>query len=357
MYERLERPLKGADISYVQKNFDFSAAKEYGIRFLIIRAGIALSVDSQLYSHIRGAEAADIPYGFYWYSYAFSVKEARAEAAACLAAIKAYRPKYPVFYDVESNRQVSALNTRERTDIVKAFCDEVIKGGYPCGIYANPSWLLNYLKKDELVGKYDIWLANWTDDPNRPTGFDFGQTIWQWGLDRIGGMNTDGDLCYVDYPAITEKFYEGLSKPKPYPDPEPTEKFKVGDRVRVRKGARTYDGKPLASFVYDNVYTVQQVGIKGKPDYIVIGVDGMVTAAVKASDLILEKTEVKLKVGDRVRVRKGARTYDGKPLASFVYDNVYTVQQVGIKGKPNYIVIGVNGMVTAAVKASDLSLV
>lgn len=360
MYKKLSRPLKGADISYAQEDFDFAEAKDYGIRFFIIRAGIGNSTDSLLYSHIAGAKSVGIPFGFYWYSTAMSVKEAKEEAAACLAAIKDYKPEYPVFYDIESQQQIDLLTDRERTDIVKAFCNAVIKGGYPCGVYLNPSWILNYIEKSEIVDKYELWLANWTDSPNKPTGFEFGQTIWQWGLDIIGGIETDGDLCYVDYPSITKEFYD-KNKPEPVPEPEPTPKpepkpvFKVGEMVKVKRGAKTYDGKPLASFVYDNAYTVKQVGIVGKPDYIVIGIAGKVTAAVKADDLIPYKAPaVKIKVGDKVRVKRGARTYDGKSLAGFVYDNIYTVQQVGIVGKPDYIVIGVDGQVTAAVKASDL---
>ena len=28
-------------------------------------------------------------------------------------------------------------------------------------LYCNPNWLCNYLHKDKLINKYDIWLANW----------------------------------------------------------------------------------------------------------------------------------------------------------------------------------------------------
>lgn len=62
--------------------------------------------------------------------------------------------------------------------------------------------------------------------------------------------------------------------------------FKRGDRVRVVRGAKAYNGVQLASFVYNTVYTVIQVGGKGlSDDRIVIGLNGVVTAAVKASNL------------------------------------------------------------------------
>lgn len=65
-----------------------------------------------------------------------------------------------------------------------------------------------------------------------------------------------------------------------------TTTFKKNDKVRVVKGAKTYNGVQLASFVYTTVYNVIQVGGKNLPDdRIVIGIGSAVTAAVKAADL------------------------------------------------------------------------
>ncbi len=68
---------------------------------------------------------------------------------------------------------------------------------------------------------------------------------------------------------------------------------------------------------------------------------------------IEEKPEI-LQLGDKVTVNSGATDYKGRSLASFVYKTVYTVMQIGCGIAPNYIVIGLNGAVTAAVKAEDL---
>ncbi|MCL2774224.1 MAG: M23 family metallopeptidase [Oscillospiraceae bacterium] len=57
--------------------------------------------------------------------------------------------------------------------------------------------------------------------------------------------------------------------------------FKVGDKVKVKQGAKDYNGVGLASFVYTNTYDVQQVN----DDRVVIGIGGKVTAAVNAKDL------------------------------------------------------------------------
>ena len=192
--------IKGVDISYCQQNIDCSALKSVGVKFAIIRAGIGTRTDSLLDTHVRGCAENGIAYGFYWYSVASSVQAAKAEAAACLKAIEKYdRPKYPVFFDMEEQSQIDKLDSKTRTDMALAFCEEIERGGYPAGVYANPSWLECYYEKDRIVGKYDIWLAHWTNDPSYPSKYDYGQTMWQWGLDRIDGFDIDGDICFFDY--------------------------------------------------------------------------------------------------------------------------------------------------------------
>lgn len=56
-----------------------------------------------------------------------------------------------------------------------------------------------------------------------------------------------------------------------------------GSKVKVNKGAKTYTGGSLASFVYSTVYTVMQID----GDRVVIGKDGVVTAAVNIKNLTL----------------------------------------------------------------------
>jgi phage protein D/uncharacterized protein YraI len=66
------------------------------------------------------------------------------------------------------------------------------------------------------------------------------------------------------------------------PAPAPAKTIKVGSKVRVKSGAKTYTGGGLAGFVYTTVYDVLQIN----GDRVVIGLKGQVTAAVKLQDLI-----------------------------------------------------------------------
>lgn len=191
---------KGIDISVYQKGIDLRDAKEnYGVEYVVIRAGLGENADLQLEAHTRGAIEAGLPYGFYWYSRAFSTADAKKEANACLSAIGRYAPTYPVYYDMEQQDQIDKLDNATRTAIITTFCDIIQNARYTAGVYLNPAWLENYVCKKSLLEKYDLWLACWTKDPDVQPKYQYGQKMWQWGVEKICGMDVDGDICYFDY--------------------------------------------------------------------------------------------------------------------------------------------------------------
>lgn len=149
-------------------------------------------------------------------------------------------------------------------------------------------------------------------------------------------------------------------------------KFKVGDRVMVKQGALFEGGiKPLPFvYTYEN-FTVIEVG-KKDPDRIVFGINGTVTGAMNADDLykpgenIADNAEVRsdenlsnsngtetFSVGDKVRVKRGARYDNGVVPYDWVYDYEFVVLEVG-RLNPNRIVFGIGKAVTGAMIASNL---
>lgn len=200
---------KGADISYAQPDPDYGSLKAAGVRFVIIRAGYAGSPDRLCARHVSGCTDAGIDYGFYWYSYARNAAEARLEAAACVREISKYpKPSYPVFFDAEDSYIANTVGVQGMTDIALAFIEAVEQSGYPSGLYTNPAWMEYRYDKQRIIGTADIWLAAWTYDPNIPTRYDYGQTIWQWGSETIAGRVIDADISFVDYPKRTAEWYE-----------------------------------------------------------------------------------------------------------------------------------------------------
>jgi hypothetical protein len=130
--------------------------------------------------------------------------------------------------------------------------------------------------------------------------------------------------------------------------PVPT--IKVGSKVKIKSSASKYStGQAIPNWVKANTYTVQQLG-KGK------ALLKEIVSWVNTSDLTLTSAAPTpapvIRVGSKVKVKRGAKTYTGGKLANFVYNTVYEVQQVN----GNRVVIGLKGQVTAAVKLQDLIL-
>lgn len=191
--------IKGVDLSYCQEGISFPALKQAGVKFAIIRAGFSTKKDVTMDKFVADCKKYGIDYGFYWYSYAMSVEQAEAEAEKCISVIKGLSPTYSVFFDMEEKKQIGGLNTDTRTKMAIAFCKKIRRAGFKPGIYANPSFMENYYDKSRIVGKYDIWLAHWTNSPDCPSKYNYGQTMWQWGVDKIGGYDVDGDICFTEY--------------------------------------------------------------------------------------------------------------------------------------------------------------
>lgn len=343
--------IKGVDISAYQKGISFDKLKAAGVEFCVIRAGCAKTKDSQLDTFVKECEKRGIKYGFYWYSYALTVDRAKEEAEACIECIKAYKPDYPVCFDMEDPSQIDGLSKRTRTDMAIEFCETVRAAGYTPGIYANPAWFESYYKKAELIGKYDIWLAHWTEDPNKPTRYNYGQRIWQWGLDNIGGYNVDGDLSYYDYTASDGDIASAEKS-------EVT--IEVGDIVMFAGGshyvsstATTATGGTRTS----GLAKVMNIAATAPHKYALRGVDGGSNVYGWVDEGLVravEETAETLSLGDRVKVKKGVNYYNGVTPKIWVYDNIYIVMQINAGVAPDYIVIGDGKDVTGAVKAEYL---
>lgn len=190
----------------------------------------------------------------------------------------------------------------------------------------------------ELKWKGDKSLVGQVDKQN--------MTVHRW----FAATECPGDHLYKKHSDIAAKV-NALLKPKKTTTTKA--KFAKGDKVKVKK-AVTYDGKAFKTY-YD-VYDVLDV----KDDRVVIGIGKTITAAVKATNLTAVKqttttTSVKktIKVGSTVKVKKGAKTFNGGSLASFVYERNHKVKEINV----DRVVITYNGSIVAAVRKSDLTVI
>lgn len=194
------------DVSYCQTGVDYNKVKNSGIDAVIIRAGFGKETyqkDSEFETHYRNAKKAGLAVGVYWYSYAYSVAEAKQEAKVCLACIKGKTLELPVYYDLEESGQ-TRLGMSALTNIAIAFCDAIKLGGYRAGVYSNLNWLNNYLDYKKLRNKYSIWLAQWSSSPSKTCD------IWQNADNgRINGINGNVDTDVIINNNIIKKSSTG----------------------------------------------------------------------------------------------------------------------------------------------------
>ncbi len=197
--------IMGIDVSKWNGTIDWTAVKNSGVNYVIIRCGYrgsstgALIQDPKFKANIQGASAAGIKVGVYFFTQAVNEVEAVEEASMVLNLIKGQKLSYPVFIDVESSGgRADGLDKNTRTAVVNAFCKTIQNGGYKAGIYANKTWFESKMNTSALSG-YKIWLAQYAAAPTyKATRYDMWQYTSKGSVSGIKG-NVDMNLSYLAY--------------------------------------------------------------------------------------------------------------------------------------------------------------
>ena len=195
----------GIDVSKWNGNIDWNAVKNSGVSYVIIRCGYrgsstgALIEDPKFRSNIKGAKAAGLKVGVYFFSQAVNEVEAVEEASMALSWASGYGLNYPIFLDVEpSGGRGDGISKEMRTAICKAFCSTVQDSGCSAGIYANKTWLNEKINTGSLTG-YKIWLAQYASAPTyTATRYD----MWQYSSKgKVSGISgsVDMNISYLNY--------------------------------------------------------------------------------------------------------------------------------------------------------------
>lgn len=194
----------GIDVSKWNGNIDWNAVKKSGVNYVIIRCGYrgssagSLIEDPMFVTNIKGATAAGLKVGIYFFTQAIDEREAVEEASMVLELVKNYTISYPIFLDVESSGgRADAISKSTRTAVCKAFCQTIKNAGYTAGIYANKSWLETKIDASALSA-YKIWLAQYAATPTYTGRYE----MWQYrSTGTVGGIkgNVDMNLSYLGY--------------------------------------------------------------------------------------------------------------------------------------------------------------
>ena len=202
--------MKGIDVSTWQgKSIDWKKVKSSGIHFAIIRAGYISKKlgnvvrDDTFDINYKGAKAAGIKLGVYWYSYAKNVKEGEKEALSCINIIKGKKFEWPIYVDIEDQDQFKA-GKKAVSNAARGFCDTLLKHKYYCGIYSSASAYTTHFE-DEVKKKYAIWVAHW--GVNKPS-YNGKWGVWQYSeKGKVNGISGAVDLDYgnINYEDIIKK--------------------------------------------------------------------------------------------------------------------------------------------------------
>lgn len=197
----------GIDVSFYNDDINWQAVKAQGIEFAIIRVGGrgwssgVLYDDVRTQEYLRGARAAGIKIGVYFYSTAVNPYEAVEEASVALNAVGGIPLDYPIFIDMEfsgdyPDGRADRLSASERAEIAIAFCETVRNSGYRPGVYSGQNFLkasIDYYS----ISNYTIWLASYTVNDSLPN-FSNRYDIWQFtDRGKVDGIEGGVDMNVI----------------------------------------------------------------------------------------------------------------------------------------------------------------
>ena len=323
---------KGIDVSSWQGDIDWQKVKSSGIDYAILRCGYGSDIksqdDTQFARNMAECERVGMPFGVYLYSYANTVEKAKSEAQHILRLIGNHKLQYPIYYDLEDSGTTGRCSKELILEMAKAFVNVLESKGYWVGIYANTYWNNTYLT--------DSWYdtkARWVAQYHNKCTYKGEYGMWQYSSKgRVNGIkgNVDMNYCYVDYPTlIKEAGKNGYKADKPETKPTPKPSLKSIDTIaREVIDAKWGNGEDRKKRLTDAGYDYDKV-------------------QARVNELVRN-----IKVGSTVKVKKGAKTYDGKSLASFVYGRKHKVKQLN----GNRAVITYLGITVCAIDVKNLIL-
>lgn len=202
------------DVSQWQYDIDWAKAKADGVEGAIIRLGYGWGnyADAKAQRNINECKRLGIPFGIYWYSYAYDANCARAEGNDVAAKLRqmGVSPndlKYPVYYDLEKwtwAGHTPPTNPNVYSGMADAWYGALQSAGYKnLGVYSYTSYLQGPLNNSNIYAK-----TRWVAQYGARMGFDSFPTDsrgWQYTssgkVDGISGnvdMNAFGNKEFVN---------------------------------------------------------------------------------------------------------------------------------------------------------------
>lgn len=208
------------DVSSWQGDIDWAKAKADGVEGAIIRLGYGWGnyADAKAQRNINECKRLGIPFGIYWYSYAYDANCARAEGNDVAAKLRqmGVSPndlKYPVYYDLEKwtwAGHTPPTNPNVYSGMADAWYGALQSAGYKnLGVYSYTSYLQGPLNNSNIYAK-TRWVAQYGAQMGY-NAFDTNDRGWQYTssgrINGIGGsvdMNAFGSKNYAQDSSVID---------------------------------------------------------------------------------------------------------------------------------------------------------
>ena len=249
---------EGPDLSYHNGTVNIKRIRDAGCKRVGIRAGYGKNNVDQKY--IVNAEACynlNVAVLLYWFSYAYTVAMAAAEAGYAIAqACKFWIEKCPIAFDFEydsvnyARKKGVVLNREIVTDMAITFLQRVKAAGHIPVIYTNRDYLRNWFDMDRIVrelGTVYVWYARYKDSISEEE--QELADIWQYtSKGTLDGVNGNVDM---------NKFYADFDQEPVKAEREEYCNINIRDFQKAANadGYRDQDGKPLLEDGKDGIKT------------------------------------------------------------------------------------------------------
>ena len=222
---------------------------------VIIRIGYrgsktgVITYDPRYKEYREACENNGIEHGFYFFPCSITDSEAHEEALFIKNEIKNTKLMMPVFLDSEvvqrdKSGRSDKLSKEKRTRMLRIICEDLLKWGIPCGIYASRSWLYNNIDMSQIPADTvkNTWVAEYGVSMTRYTGYF---VMWQFSSkEYVNGISGNVDMSnqYNDFHMMIDG-KETTNNQQTNTNPEPikkVEKSEVEKIIEIAKGELEY---------------------------------------------------------------------------------------------------------------------
>ena len=195
------------DISQFNNVTNWAAVKQTGYP-VIIRIGYrgsktgVITYDPKYKEYRAACEKHGIPHSFYFFPCSITIEEAKEQASFVKREVQNSLFSMPIYLDSQvvqrdKSGRSDKLSKEKRTQMLRIICEQLLKAGIPCGVYASRSWLYNNLDMSKIpaAAAKNTWVAEYGVSQHAYNGE---HAMWQYtskGL--INGIEGNVDLSYI----------------------------------------------------------------------------------------------------------------------------------------------------------------